>query len=80
MFEREISPDDVLDVVRTGEIIKEYPDDRPYPSYLILKFVNNRPIHTVISKSDKDELCFVVTVYEPDLSIWAKDYKTKLYE
>lgn len=29
MFEREISPEDVLNVVREGEIIKEYPDDKP---------------------------------------------------
>lgn len=28
MFEREISPDDVLEVVRKGEIIKDYSDDK----------------------------------------------------
>jgi hypothetical protein len=33
MFEREISPEDVLEAVRNGEIIKEDPDDRPYPSF-----------------------------------------------
>ncbi len=50
MFEREISPEDVLNVVKEGNIIKEYPDDKPYPSFLILKFVNNRPVHIVVEK------------------------------
>lgn len=80
MFEREILPDDVLDVVRNGEIIKEYPEDKPYPSFLILKFVNYRPIHVVIAKNAVNYLCFVVTVYEPDPETWSKDFKTKLYE
>lgn len=80
MFEREISPEDVLTVVKQGEIIKEYPDDKPYPSFLILKFVNNKPIHIVVAKNEPDEFCFVVTVYEPDPGIWSKDFKTKLYE
>lgn len=80
MFEKEISPDDVLDVIRNGEIIQEYPDDKPYPSFLILKFVNNRPIHVVVAKNNADNLCFAVTVYEPDQTIWSKDFKTKLYE
>lgn len=80
MFEREISPETVLEVIRNGEIIKEYIDDKPYPSYLILKFVNNKPIHIVVAKNERGNECFVVTVYEPDASMWSKDFKTKLYE
>jgi hypothetical protein len=80
MFEREISPEDVLEAVRNGEIIKEYPDDRPYPSFLILSFVNNRPLHVVVARNTNDDFCFVVTIYEPDKSMWSKDFKTKLYE
>jgi Domain of unknown function (DUF4258) len=80
MFEREISPDDVLSVVRKGEIIKEYPDDKPYPSFLILKFVNNKPVHIVVAKNNENNFCFVITVYEPDPTMWSKDFKNKLYE
>ena len=80
MFEREITTEDVLASVRTGDVIKEYPDDKPYPSFLILNFINARPVHVVVARSEKDEVCFVVTVYEPDISIWSKDFKTKLYE
>jgi len=80
MFEREISPDDMIEVVQKGEIIKDYPDDKPYPSFLILRFVNNRPIHIVVAKNTENGLCFVVTVYEPGPDTWSKDFKTKLYE
>ena len=80
MFEREISPEDVLDTVRNGEIVQQYPDDRPYPSFLILNFVNNRPLHVVVAKNTADGFCFVVTVYEPDISTWSIDFKNKLYE
>lgn len=80
MFEREISPDDVLEVVYKGEIIKDYPDDKPYPSFLILKFVTGKPIHVLVAKNTENGFCFVVTVYEPDPSLWSNDFKTKLYE
>lgn len=32
MFERTLGRDAILDVVWGGEVIAEYPDDRPYPS------------------------------------------------
>jgi len=34
MFERGLSKDDVLGIVRDGEVIADYPEDEPYPSYL----------------------------------------------
>ncbi len=32
MFERKISEDDVRHVVRSGQVIEEYVDDKPFPS------------------------------------------------
>ncbi len=80
MFEQEIPPEDVLEVVRTGEVIKEYPHDKPYPSYLMLKFVRNGPVHTVLANDVMKGICFIVTAYKPDPNMWSKDFKTKLYE
>jgi len=48
MFERDISPDQVEQAVSAGEMIASYPDDRPYPSYLILGFVDELPLHVVV--------------------------------
>ena len=36
MVEREFSPDVIKSVIETGSVIKEYLDDEPYPSRLIL--------------------------------------------
>jgi len=36
MFERAITSDQVRSVIETGAIIAAYPNDVPYPSYLIL--------------------------------------------
>jgi hypothetical protein len=80
MFDKQISPEDVLETVRSGDIIKEYPEDKPYPSFLILKFVKRKAIHAVVALNNEKETCFIVTVYEPDPAMWSKDFKTRLYE
>ncbi len=48
MFERQIDSNDVESVLRTGEVIAEYPDELPYPSCLMLGFVEGRAIHVVV--------------------------------
>lgn len=78
MFERNIQPADVIDIVRTGEVIQSYPDDKPYPSYLILKFVNGNPVHVVVARNAENGFCFVITVYEPDPKLWSADFKNKI--
>ncbi|MEY2833224.1 MAG: hypothetical protein RLZZ574_2483, partial [Cyanobacteriota bacterium] len=44
MFFRRISKNEVKQVITYGEIIEEKPDDSPFPSYLILDFVNVKPL------------------------------------
>lgn len=48
MFERQISLDDLLDLIRHGEIIEEYPDDEPCPSALMLGYIGGLGCHVVI--------------------------------
>lgn len=80
MFEREIAVESVLETLKKGEVIKAYPEDKPYPSYLILNFINEKPLHVVVAADPENGFCFVVTVYEPDTKKWSGDFKTKLYE
>jgi len=77
MFQRQISRDEVKAVLDDGEVIAEYPDDRPYPSYLMLGIVNQRPIHTVVAGDVETQTIFVVTAYEPDEDLWQADFKTR---
>ena len=66
MFQRRITRDEVKAVLAEGEVIVEYPDDRPYPSYLMLGIVNRRPIHVVAAKDAETQTAYAVTAYEPD--------------
>ena len=77
MFEREISGADIRTIIESGETISEYPDDIPYPSKLILGYVDRRPIHLVLGYNEIDQTCIVITVYPPSKDIWENDFKHK---
>lgn len=77
MFERAIAPDVIREVVSKGEIIANYPDDRPFPSALILGFDHARPIHVVVAHNAAASACYVVTVYVPDPTLWDAAFKQR---
>jgi hypothetical protein len=77
MFRRSISRDDVKAVIREGKIIKEYPDDTPYPSFLTLGFVQGRPIHIVFAFDSQTETAIIVTAYIPDKYLWTDDFRNR---
>ncbi len=77
MFERNIQTSHIEAVIKSGEIILEYPDDLPFPSYLMLGWVEGRPIHLVIAVDWLIKRCYVVTAYLPDPSLWSSDFKTR---
>ena len=78
MFKRRILLAEVKSLLTSSEIIKEYTDDKPYPSFLLPGFVSNRPLHLLVAKDEETENCIMVTVYEPDKNIWKNDFKTKI--
>ncbi len=77
MFKRMISTDEVEQVLQNGEIVMDYPEDKPYPSKLILDFCNERPIHVVSSYNQNEDTTIVITAYKPSLDIWENDFKTR---
>lgn len=77
MFERGIGVDNVLAVIASGEIISEYPEDTPFPSYLMLGFVKSRPIHVVAAMDILNEVCHIITAYPPDPTQWNTDFRTR---
>lgn len=77
MAERNVSRDDVESVIETGEVIREYPDDKPYESRLILGWRGDRPLHVVAADNEADNEIIIITVYEPDPNIWNKDFRSK---
>lgn len=62
----------VLDsVVRTGEIIEDYPKREPLPRCLVLGFTRNGiPVHSVWEVGDLPGWVAIVTVYRPNPAEW----------
>ncbi len=77
MFERDILEENVEDTVKNGEIIEEYLDDIPYPSFLALKFYD-KPLHVVFAKNQEKDEIIVITAYYPDKEKWSDDYKIRI--
>jgi hypothetical protein len=77
MFQRGISPEIISDLLQSGEIIAHYPEDRPYPSVLLLGFALHQPIHAVVARDPAKGACYLVTVYRPDPLLWGSDFKTR---
>ncbi len=77
MFQRRIGVADVREVVERGETIEGRPDDLPYPSRLVLGFVEGRPLHVVVAEDVGASVAIVVTVYEPDRALWRPGFKRR---
>lgn len=77
MFERRINEEDVLQVVRHGKVIIEYADDKPYPSYLLLGYPRDTPLHVVIGVEPSTRHARVITVYIPDDFKWDVSYSVR---
>jgi len=77
MFERSIGRSKVTEVVRFGDVIDDYPDDEPFPSFLIFGFVGNRPLHVVVAVETESKICYIITAYEPDSAVWQEDFRTR---
>ena len=76
LIERGITVNDIIKCIETGEIIKQYEDDKPFSSCLILGMaVNNSYIHVVVSYDD--DWIYLITAYYPDRNLWESDFKTR---
>ncbi len=76
-MERGISRETVKEVVRSGEIVENYPDDRPYPSVLFLGWIKGEPLHVAAAFDSLTGWGFIITACKPDLEHFELDYKTR---
>ena len=76
LVERKISIQDILQAIKTGKIIKQYEDDKPLASCLILGItINQKPLHLVVSHDD--EFIYLITAYYPNPTQWEADWETR---
>lgn len=80
MFQRNITKSEIDNVIASGKVIKEYPEDSPFPSFLLLGYNEIRPLHIVIAFNKSDYICIIVTVYEPDPKLWKDDFTRRIEE
>jgi hypothetical protein len=63
--------DQVYFSVERGEVIEDYPTDRPYPSCLIYgPTPQGQPVHSVWAYNEEREWAVLITVYRPDPARW----------
>lgn len=74
--ERNISISDFEKCILCGEIIRQYPDDRPTPSCLILGWLTAEiSLHVVVGCDSA--YIYAITAYYPDVNEWQPDMKTR---
>ena len=76
MIERQVSVDEVRNVLDTGELIEQYAADEP-PRYLMLGWSGNRPIHVIAEDDPVSGETTVVTAYEPERKLWKAGFKER---
>jgi hypothetical protein len=66
-----LSLDEIFFSVSRGEVIEDYPTDRPYPSCLVFGLEpGGEPVHSVWAYNVENRWAVLVTVYCPDPQRW----------
>lgn len=73
-----ITRSDIESVLTSGEVIEDYPEDRPLPSRLVLGWNGDRPLHVVAAHRPRTGEEVIITVYEPDPDEWSEDFRRRL--
>ena len=63
MLRREISLGEVRHILKAGKIIKEYPLDRPFPSYIISGYSDKGIVSVVASDDHSQKQTHIITTY-----------------
>ena len=67
---------EITQVILSGEVIREYPDEKPYPEYLFLGYPHrlDDPCYVVVASNGET---VIVTVHEYDPEIYEPDHRTR---
>jgi hypothetical protein len=67
----------ILDSIQHYEIIEEYPDDKYFPSYLVLSKYQDKGFHVLFAVDVEEKNVRIITAYYPSLNEWEEGYKTR---
>ena len=79
MHERNVSVDEVREVLIRGEIVEVYTETRPLPCCLVLGFRTEKdPVHVVVAVDVSEQMLWVITVYKPSKNEWDGAFKRRM--
>src|SRR5580700_6322121 len=61
--------------MRAVRLLRAIPMTCPFPSYLILGFLGDMPLHVSLRVEAGGTRCYVITVYVPDPKRWSPDFR-----
>lgn len=66
----------IKQTIIAGEIIREYPDEKPYPEFLFLGYPRqpDDPCYVVVASNDET---VIVTVHNYDPDVYEPDHRTR---
>ena len=76
LADRGITVEDIQNAIRTGEIIKQYENDKPFPSCWVLGSNKHNKLIHVVASVDSGYL-YIITAYYPDEDEWEGDFKSR---
>jgi hypothetical protein len=68
---------ETLIAAESYEIVEAYPDDKYFPSYLLLGRLGEEVFHALFGTDVDEQNVRVVTAYYPSLEEWEEDLKTR---
>jgi hypothetical protein len=81
MRQRGIFSEEVKEALQNCKVIEKYPNDYPLPSGLVIGYTKvKRPIHAVVvidEEDEKEEMAWIITVYEPNISEWMEGFEKR---
>lgn len=78
MFQRDIASEDVELLLIEGDIIEQYEEDFPLPSFLLSgKTRQGVPLHTVIGVDSSNKKIIVITAYIPSSHKWSESFSRR---
>lgn len=58
MYQRGIDPNSLAQLVANGEVIADYPEERIFPSSLLLGFHFDQPVHAFVAHDTVTDDCY----------------------
>lgn len=75
--QRFIARETIINAADTYELVEAYPEDKYFPSYLLLGREGDNAFHVLFGVDAEDQNVRIVTAYYPSPNEWETDLKTR---